>query len=107
MRIGEDRPVRVLIVEDEVRMASLIRRGLAGEGLAADVAGSGEDALWMAPAHDYDAVVLDVLLPDLDGCEVCRRVRGAGVWSPVLMLPARESTDVRVPGLGKAGDPYH
>jgi len=73
MRAREDRLVRVLIVEDELRMASLIRRGLAGEGLAADVASCGEDALWMAPTHDYDAVVLDVMLPDVDGFEVCRR----------------------------------
>jgi len=106
MRIGEDRPVRVLIVEDELRMASLIRRGLAGEGLAADVAGSGEDALWMAPAHDYDAVVLDVMLPDLDGFEVCRRLRAAGVWSPVLMLTARDSVDDRVAGLDSGADDY-
>src|SRR5690349_148619 len=75
IRMREDRVVRVLIVEDELRMASLIRRGLVNEGLAADVAGSGEDALWMAPAHDYDAVVLDVMLPDLDGFEVCRRLQ--------------------------------
>jgi two-component system OmpR family response regulator len=106
MRIGEDRPVRVLIVEDEVRMASLIRRGLAGEGLAADVAGSGEDALWMAPAHDYDVVVLDVMLPDLDGFEVCRRLRAGGVWSPVLMLTARDSVDDRVAGLDSGADDY-
>src|SRR5436305_11402661 len=106
MGLREDVPVRVLIVEDELRMASLIRRGLAGEGLAADVAGSGEDALWMAPAHDYDAVVLDVMLPDLDGFEVCRRLRGAGVWSPVLMLTARDSIDDRVAGLDSGADDY-
>src|SRR2546423_1762832 len=73
MPIREDYGVRVLIVEDELRMASLIRRGLANEGLAADVAGKGADALWMAQAHEYDAVVLDVMLPDLDGFEVWRR----------------------------------
>ena len=86
MRGREDRHVRVLIVEDELRMASLIHRGLVHEGLAADVAGNGDDALWMAQAHDYDAVVLDVMLPEVDGFEVCRRLRGAGVWAPVLML---------------------
>ena len=68
--------MRVLIVEDELRMASLIRRGLTNEGLAADVAARGADALWMAEAHDYDAVLLDVMLPDIDGFEVCRRLRG-------------------------------
>jgi two-component system OmpR family response regulator len=102
----EDRVVRVLIVEDELRMASLIRRGLVNEGLAADMAGSGEDALWMAPAHDYDAVVLDVMLPDLDGFEVCRRLRAAGVWAPVLMLTARDSVNDRVAGLDSGADDY-
>ena len=98
--------MRVLIVEDELRMASLIRRGLAGEGLAAAVGGTGADALWMEPAHDYDAVVLEVMLPDLDGFEVCRRLRAAGVWSPVLMLTARDSVDDRVAGLDSGADDY-
>src|SRR2546429_1953583 len=106
MLTREDRPMRVLIVEDELRMASLIRRGLVTEGLAADVAGTGQDALWMAPAHDYDAVVLDVMLPDLDGFEVCRRLRSAGVWSPVLMLTARDSVEDRVAGLDSGADDY-
>jgi two-component system, OmpR family, response regulator len=100
------RAVRILIVEDELRMASLIRRGLVNEGLAADVAGRGEDALWMAQAHDYDVVVLDVMLPDLDGFEVCRRLRGSGVWAPVLMLTARDSIDDRVAGLDSGADDY-
>ena len=98
--------VRVLIVEDDLRMASLIRRGLTGEGLAADVAAKGGDALWMAAAHGYDAVVLDVMLPDLDGFEVCRRLRAAGVRSPVLMLTARDSVDDRVAGLDSGADDY-
>src|SRR3989440_4932789 len=106
MRVREDRAVRVLIVEDELRMASLIRRGLVSEGLAADLASSGEEALWMAPAHDYDAIVLDVMLPDCDGFEVCRRLRGAGVWVPVLMLTARDSVDDRVAGLDSGADDY-
>src|SRR5437762_5197495 len=106
MLMRENPSMRVLIVEDELRMASLIRRGLVSEGLAADVAGSGEDALWMAPAHDYDAVVLDVMLPDLDGFEVCRGLRSAGVWSPVLMLTARDSVDDRVAGLDSGADDY-
>ena len=106
MRVREDRHVRVLIVEDELRMASLIHRGLVHEGLAADVAGNGDDALWMAQAHDYDAVVLDVMLPEVDGFEVCRRLRGAGVWAPVLMLTARDSVDDRVAGLDSGADDY-
>jgi two-component system OmpR family response regulator len=106
MLVRENPSMRVLIVEDELRMASLIRRGLVSEGLAADLASSGEEALWMAPAHDYDAVVLDVMLPDLDGFEVCRRLRGAGVWSPVLMLTARDSVEDRVAGLDSGADDY-
>ena len=98
--------MRVLIVEDELRMASLIRRGLTNEGLAADVAARGADALWMAEAHDYDAVLLDVMLPDIDGFEVCRRLRAAGIWAPVLMLTARDSVDDRVAGLDSGADDY-
>ena len=98
--------MRILIVEDEVRMASLIRRGLRNEGLAADVAGSGEDALWMAGAHDYDAIVLDVMLPGVDGFETCRRLRSNGVWSPVLMLTARDAVADRVAGLDSGADDY-
>jgi two-component system OmpR family response regulator len=87
-------------------MASLIRRGLVNEGLAADVASAGAEAIWMAQAHDYDALVLDVMLPDLDGFEVCRRLRAAGVWSPVLMLTARDSVEDRVEGLDSGADDY-
>jgi len=98
--------MRVLIVEDELRMASLIRRGLTIEGLAADVAATGEDALWMAQAHDYDAIVLDVMLPGLDGFETCRRLRAGGCWTPVLMLTARDSVQDRVAGLDTGADDY-
>ena len=98
--------MRVLIVEDEVRMASLIRRGLVQEGIAADIAASGEDALWMAGAHDYDGIVLDVLLPGLSGFETCRRLRESGIWAPVLMLTARDSVEDRVAGLDTGADDY-
>ena len=98
--------MRVLIVEDELRMASLIRRGLVKEGLAADVAASGEDALWMAQAHEYDAIVLDVMLPGVSGFETCRRLRNTGVWAPVLMLTARDSVEDRVEGLDTGADDY-
>jgi len=98
--------MRVLIVEDEVKMAGLIRRGLREEGLAADVAIKGEDALWMAQATDYDAVVLDVMLPGIDGFETCRRLRGEGVWAPVLMLTARDGVEDRVAGLDGGADDY-
>jgi two-component system OmpR family response regulator len=106
IRVAENLAVRVLVVEDEMRMASLIRRGLVTEGIAADVAGSGEDALWMAQAHGYDAVVLDVMLPGVDGFETCRGLRGAGVWAPVLMLTARDAVEDRVAGLDSGADDY-
>jgi two-component system OmpR family response regulator len=98
--------VRVLIVEDELRMASLIRRGLSREGLVADVAATGEDALWMAEAHDYDAVVLDVMLPGISGFETSRRLRARGDWAPILMLTARDSVSDRVEGLDAGADDY-
>jgi len=96
----------VLIVEDEPRMADLLRSGLTREGLAADVAATGEDALWLAAAHDYDAIVLDVLLPGLDGFETCSRLRRDGIWAPVLMLTARDSVEDRVAGLDSGADDY-
>ena len=98
--------MRVLIVEDEVKMASLIRRGLREEGLAADVASRGEDALWMAGSTEYDAIVLDVMLPGIDGFEACRRLRADGVWAPVLMLTARDGVEDRVAGLDGGADDY-
>jgi two-component system OmpR family response regulator len=98
--------MRVLVVEDEAKMAALLRRGLIEEGHAADVAGQGEDALWLAEAHSYDAIVLDVMLPGLSGFETCRRLRNAGVWTPVLMLTARDSVDDRVAGLDAGADDY-
>jgi two-component system OmpR family response regulator len=98
--------VRVLIVEDEVKMAGLIRRGLRDDGMAADVAIKGEDALWMAAATEYDVIVLDVMLPGIDGFEVCRRLREDGVPAPVLMLTARDAVDDRVQGLDTGADDY-
>jgi two-component system OmpR family response regulator len=98
--------VRVLIVEDEPRMAGLIRRGLVEEGHVADVAPSGEDAVWMAGSHPYEAIVLDVMLPGADGFETCRRLRDEGVWAPVLMLTARDAVTDRVSGLDAGADDY-
>jgi two-component system OmpR family response regulator len=98
--------MRVLIVEDEVKMASLIRRGLREEGMAADVAIKGEDALWMAGSTSYDAIVLDVMLPGINGFDACRRLREEGVWAPVLMLTARDGVEDRVAGLDGGADDY-
>jgi two-component system OmpR family response regulator len=83
--------MRVLVVEDEVKMAGLLKRALEEEGYAVDVAGRGEDALWLGTENPYDAIVLDLMLPDLDGFEVSRKLREAGRWSPVLMLTARDA----------------
>lgn len=97
---------RILVVEDEPKMSGLLKRGLAGEGLATDVAATGEDAIWMAGSRPYDAIVLDVMLPGIDGFEVCRRLRAAEVWSPVLMLTARDAVADRVAGLDEGADDY-
>jgi two-component system OmpR family response regulator len=98
--------MRVLIVEDKVKMAGQLWRALRGEGMAADVATKGEDALWMAEATDYDAVVLDVMLPGIDGFETVRRLRAGGQWVPVLMLTARVDVEDRVAGLDGGADDY-
>ena len=87
-------------------MAALVRRGLIEEGAAVDVARIGEDALWMAAAAPYDAVVLDVMLPGIDGFETCRRLRGDGIWTPVLLLTARDAVEDRVAGLDGGADDY-
>jgi two-component system OmpR family response regulator len=98
--------MRALVVEDELKMAALIRRGLVEEGYAADVARTGEEALWMARATPYDAIVLDLMLPGRDGLEVCRALRESGVWSPILMLTARDGVEDRVSGLDSGADDY-
>ena len=98
--------MRVLLVEDDAKMAALVRRGLTENGTAIDVAPQGEDALWMARAHDYDVIVLDVMLPGLDGFETCATLRAQGVWSPALMLTARDAVEDRVSGLDAGADDY-
>jgi two-component system, OmpR family, response regulator len=98
--------MRVLVIEDEVRMARLLKRALEEEGHAVDVAGDGPDGLWMASENSYAAVVLDVMLPGFDGFELCRRLREAGIWVPVLMLTARDQVGDRVRGLDAGADDY-
>src|SRR6202022_3693468 len=87
-------------------MAALVRRGLREEGVIVDLAASGEEAVWIAAERHYDAVVLDVMLPGIDGFETCARLRGEGVGAPVLMLPARDGVDDRVAGLEGGADDY-
>jgi two-component system OmpR family response regulator len=98
--------MRVLLVEDEPKLAALIARGLREEGHAVDVATRGDDAVWMAGAAPFDVVVLDVMLPGLDGFTVCRRLREQEVWTPVLMLTARDAVGDRVAGLDAGADDY-
>jgi two-component system, OmpR family, response regulator len=98
--------MRLLVVEDEEKLALLLARGLREEGHAVDVAGRGEDALWMAHAAPYDAIVLDVMLPGLDGLSTCRRLRAEGVWTPVLVLTARDAVANKIEGLDAGADDY-
>src|SRR5438105_1059064 len=98
--------MRVLVVEDETKLAAVLAAGLRDEGYAADVAERGEDALWMAKSAPYDAIVLDVMLPGLDGFTTCKRLRDDGVWTPVLFLTARDAVENRIEGLDSGGDDY-
>lgn len=98
--------MRVLVVEDEVRMAGLLKRGLEEDGYAVDVAATGPDAIWQATEFTYDIVILDVMLPGADGFEVCRRLREQGRWAPVLMLTARDAVEDRIRGLDAGADDY-
>jgi two-component system, OmpR family, response regulator len=98
--------MRTLVVEDGVRMAAAIRRALRGAGVVADVTASGKDAQWMATASAYDVIVLDVMLPDMDGFDTCVQLRRAGVWTPIIMVTARDAVSDRVRGLDVGADDY-
>src|SRR5438132_1669879 len=98
--------MRLLVVEDDVKMASLLKRGLEREGHAVDLADSGPQAIWAGTEFAYDAVVLDTMIPEPDGFEVCRRMRQAGRWMPVIMLTARDRIEDRVRGLDAGADDY-
>jgi two-component system OmpR family response regulator len=98
--------MKVLVVEDEVKMAGLLRRGLSEQGLAIDIAGTGEEGVGMACSTAYDAIVLDVILPGIDGFETCRRLRREGISAPVLMLTARGALEDRIAGLDGGADDY-
>ena len=98
--------MRVLVVEDEARMAGLLKRALQEEGHAVDIASDGPEGLWLATENAYEAIVLDVMLPGLDGIQLCRRLRESGSWVPVLLLTARDSVSDRVRGLDAGADDY-
>jgi heavy metal response regulator len=98
--------MRILVVEDEAKMASFIKRGLEEEGSAVDIASDGQDGLYRASTGSYDLIVLDITLPLMDGLEVCRRLRETRVSTPILLLTARDSVDMKVRGLDSGADDY-
>ena len=98
--------MRVLVVEDEKRLAAGLRTGLEAEGFAVDVALDGTDGLWMARENAYDAIVLDIMLPGMNGYRVCATLRDEGVWTPILMLTAKEGEWDEVEALDTGADDY-
>lgn len=98
--------MRVLVVDDEPRLVAAVQRGLQAEGFAVDVAGTGDEGLWMATEYPYDAIVLDIMLPGLNGYEVCRRLRDAEIWTPILMLTAKDGEWDEAEALDLGADDY-
>jgi two-component system OmpR family response regulator len=98
--------MRILVVEDEPKLARLLSRGLGEEGHPTDLASTGEEALWMAADDRYDAIILDVMLPGADGFTICRELRTRGIWTPVLMLTARDAIEDKIQGLDTGADDY-
>jgi DNA-binding response OmpR family regulator len=103
---GKEERLRVLVVEDESALAEVVRAGLADEGFAVDVQHTGVDGLWAATENPYDVVVLDIMLPGLNGYEVCRQMRSRGVWTPVLMLTAKEGEYDQADAFDLGADDY-
>jgi two-component system, OmpR family, response regulator len=102
----EDGVVRVLVVEDEARLAAGLRDGLVADGFAVDVAHDGTDGLWLARENDYDAIVLDIMLPGIDGHRICRTLRDEEDWTPILMLTAKDTEGDEVAALDGGADDY-
>ncbi len=98
--------MRVLVVEDEERLAASLRRGLEADGFAVDVALNGTDGLWMAQENVYDAIVLDIMLPGVNGFQVCQRLRDAEIWTPILMLTAKDGELDETEALDTGADDY-
>ncbi len=98
--------MRVLVVDDEVRLAAALRRGLEAEGFAVDVAATGDDGLWLATENPYDVIVLDIMLPGLTGYEVCAKLRAAAIWTPILMLTAKDGEWDEAEALDTGADDY-
>ena len=104
--VRQDDPVRVLVVEDEKRLAAGLRNGLEADGFAVDVALNGTDGLWLAREEPYDAIVLDLMLPEVNGFEICEQLREARIWTPILMLTARDGASDEVRALDSGADDY-
>jgi len=98
--------MRLLVVEDEPKVASFLKRGLEAENYAVDVAYDGEDGLFLATSHDYDLILLDILLPKINGLDVLAKLRERGIGVPVIMLTARGALEDRVRGLDLGADDY-
>jgi DNA-binding response OmpR family regulator len=98
--------MRALVVEDEKRLAAGLRNGLEAEGFAVDVALTGTDGLWLAREHSYDILVLDLMLPEIGGFEICATLRTEGIWTPILMLTARDSETDQIRALDTGADDY-
>jgi two-component system OmpR family response regulator len=98
--------LKVLLVEDERRLAETLRRGLTADGFMVDVAHDGADGLWLAKSNPYDVVVLDIMIPKLNGYDVCRAMRAASVWTPVLMLTAKDGEHDQVDAFDLGADDY-
>ena len=98
--------MRALVVEDELRLAAGLRNGLEAEGFAVDVALTGTDGLWLAREHSYDVLLLDLMLPEIDGFEICSTLRTERIWTPILMLTARDADTDQVRALDTGADDY-
>ena len=98
--------MRVLVVEDEPRLAEGLRRGLVAEGFAVDVVHDGVDGLWMAREEDYDVILLDIMLPGMNGYKVCQALREDKIWTPILMLTAKDGTWDEIEALDTGADDY-
>ena len=104
--IWEDTPMRLLLVEDDARIARFVSKGLQEQSYAVDVVANGKDAIYQVEVNDYDVLILDVMIPGLDGFSTCRAIRSAGKRMPVLMLTARDGVDDRIHGLDSGADDY-
>jgi two-component system OmpR family response regulator len=98
--------MRILLVEDEVRLAETVRRGLSAEGFIVDIQHTGTDGLWAAQEHHYDVIVLDIMLPEVNGYDVCRELRRRKIWTPILMLTAKDGEFDEVDAFDLGADDY-